>query len=104
MPNPINAYIINLLKIEFDPIKNAVNIANRELPFEMVAEFDFDGAVIEQDTRKPYPEIRLVASGFIGQRLHILCFTPIAGGIRVISLRKANPRERKYHENRKTLD
>jgi uncharacterized protein len=34
-----------------------------------------------------------VALGQIGERLHVLCFTPIEGGIRVISLRKANDRE-----------
>ncbi|MBY5943430.1 BrnT family toxin [Halomonas sp. DP5N14-9] len=33
----------------------------------------------------------------IGQRVHVVCFTPIEGGIRVISLRKANAREvRRY--------
>ena len=33
----------------------------------------------------------------IGQRAHVVCFTPIEGGIRVISLRKANAREvRRY--------
>ena len=92
------------MKIEFDPNKSAANIAKRELSFEMVDQFGFDEAVIEQDNRKAYPEARYVASGFIGLRLHILCFTPIAGGIRVISLRKANDRERKYHENSKTFD
>jgi uncharacterized DUF497 family protein len=29
--------------------------------------------------------------------LHVLCFTPIAGGIRVISFRKANAREVRNH-------
>ncbi len=99
MQTSINAYTINPLKIEFDPTKNAANIANRELPFEMVAEFDFDGALISQDTRKPYPEIRLNALGYLGERLHAVCFTPIAGGIRVISFRKANKREERMYAN-----
>jgi hypothetical protein len=29
----------------------------------------------------------------LGQRVHVLCFTETAEGIRVISLRKANSRE-----------
>ncbi|MCW9733807.1 hypothetical protein L5B97_10105 [Avibacterium sp. 20-15] len=34
-------------------------------------------------------------------RLHILVFTPIKTGIRVISFRKANAREVKKYEDRK---
>lgn len=86
------------MHIEFDPLKNAANIARRDLNFERVAEFDFSTAVIEQDLRKPYPEACFVAVGFIGTRLHVLCFTPIAGGIRVISFRKANNREVRNYE------
>lgn len=48
--------------------------------------------------RKAYPEVRYVAVGFLDSRLHVLCFTPIAGGIRVISFRKANQREVRDYE------
>ena len=65
----------------------------------MVAEFDFDGAVMSQDTRKLYPEIRFNALGYLGERLYFVCFTPIAGGIRVISFRKANKREERSYAN-----
>ena len=85
------------MHIEFDPAKNEANIRQRGLSFERAAEFDFGTAVIAQDTRKPYPEARLVTVGFLGERLHVLCFTPVAGGIRVISFRKANAREGKQH-------
>ena len=81
------------MHIEFDPAKNEVNIRNRRLSFEQAAEFDFHTAVVAQDTRKAYTETRFVAVGFLDKRLHVLCFTPRAGGIRVISFRKANARE-----------
>ena len=81
------------MQIEFDANKSDANVQNRGLSFEMVAEFDFSTAYVAQDTRKAYPEVRFVATGFLGKRLHVLCFTPVAGGIRVISFRKANPRE-----------
>jgi uncharacterized DUF497 family protein len=68
------------------------------LSFERVREFDFETAVVEQDIRKQYPEERYVAAGFLDGRLHVLCFTPIPEGIRVISFRKANTREVKRHE------
>ena len=87
------------MQIEFDhPAKSDRNARERGLPFERAAEFDFAGAMIRRDTRKPYPEVRYVALGMLGGRLHVLCFTPVAGGIRVISFRKANSREVKDYE------
>ena len=86
------------MRIEFDPAKNEGNIRLRGLSFERVAQFDFDTAVVVQDARKQYPEIRFVAVGMLDARLHVLCFTPIDGGIRVISFRKANQREVRRHE------
>lgn len=86
------------MHIEFDPAKSERNIRERGLSFERVVEFDFSSATIRPDVRKPYPEPRYVALGFLGGRLHVLCFTPVAGGIRVISFRKANPREVRHHE------
>ncbi|MBT9476496.1 BrnT family toxin [Polaromonas sp.] len=69
------------MKIEFDVFKNERNIHQRSLQFERVADFDFNTAIVQQDIR-----------------LHVLCFTPIDGGIRVISFRKANPREIRSYE------
>ena len=90
------------MKIEFDKIKSARNEKERRLPFTMVEDFTFDTALIKEDTRSNYPERRFVATGYLKQRLCILCFTPVKGGIRVISLRKANKREIKAYEKEKT--
>jgi uncharacterized DUF497 family protein len=87
------------MKITFDPVKNARNLAERGLSFERAEAFQFSSAIVRQDIRKPYPEVRLVALGFLEARLHVLCFTPVAEGIRVISFRKANAKERKDYEN-----
>jgi uncharacterized DUF497 family protein len=92
------------MHIEFDAAKNEINIATRGLSFERAAEFDFGTAGIAQDTRKAYPEARFVALGFLDKRLHVLCFTPKAGGIRVISFRKANAREVKDYDQTRTTD
>lgn len=86
------------MHIEFDAAKNEANIRDRGSSFERTADFDFGTTVIDQDTRKAYPEVRFVAVGFLGKRLHVLCFTPVAGGIRVISFRKANAREVRDHD------
>ncbi len=90
--------------IEFDLAKNERNIAERGLSFARVAEFDFSGAIVDVDDRKVYAEVRYVATGLLGSRLHVLCFTPIDGGIRVISLRKANRRETRAYEQTRTID
>ncbi len=86
------------MKIEFDAPKNERNIHERSLSFERAADFDFNTAIVQQDARKPYPEVRFVALGFLDARLHVLCFTPVDGGIRVISFRKANSREIRSYE------
>ena len=86
------------MRIDFDPKKSQKNIDERSLSFETVAEFDFETAIYSEDVRYPYPEKRFVAMGYLGERLHVLCFTPIEEGIRVISFRKANTREVSRYE------
>lgn len=87
------------MKIEFDPKKSEKNVSNRGLSFDEAIEFNWETAVYIEDNRKKYPERRFVAMGYLGVRLHIICFTPIVGGIRIISFRKANKREvRRYEE------
>lgn len=86
------------MRIEFDAAKNERNIRERGLSFERAAQFDFAGASVRQDVRRAYPEVRFVALGLLDRRLHVLCFPPVAGGIRVISFRKANSREVTDHE------
>jgi uncharacterized protein len=90
--------------IDFDPTKNATNVRERDLDFQRANEFDWGTAQIEQDIRKHYPEPRFVAVGYLALRLHVLCFTPVAGGIRVISFRKANKREVKDYDQTRTLN
>ena len=86
-----------MVKIGFDPAKNAANMASRGLPFELVEQLDWAHALMKEDTRKAYGERRFHVLGFIGERLHALVFTPREGKVHVISLRKANSREVKRY-------
>jgi len=61
------------VEISYDPKKNARNIARRRPSFERVHEFDFLRATVEVDDRVDYGETRLIAVGFLEQRLHVLC-------------------------------
>ena len=92
------------MKIECDPNKNHRNIEERGLPYEHAADFDFETALVWEDVRKNYPERRFVAIGFLEKRLHVLVFSLKPGSIRVISFRKANPREVKTYEKAATPD
>lgn len=92
------------MQIAFDPEKNERNIRDRDLPFERAAEFEFENAVVYVDSRQNYGEDRYIAIGHLQGRLHVLCFTETAVGIRVISFRKANDREVKRHAKVQTHD
>ena len=81
------------MPISFDPGKNERNIAERGISFELVEDFEWNGALVAEDIRKDYGERRFQALGVIAGRLYALVFTPRAGAVHVISLRKANRRE-----------
>ena len=84
---------------EWDEAKRTSNLAKHGVDFADVARFDSIGAVAEAEERRG--EARYVATGYIGNRLHKLVYLMRGGNIRVISLRKANNREREiYHERR----
>jgi hypothetical protein len=86
------------MEIEFDPEKSAKNAEVRGLPFDLVAEFDFEMALVAPDTRGPYGEERFIAVGLIGARLHVVAYTVRGARLRVISFRKANAREVERYE------
>jgi uncharacterized protein len=83
---------------EWDENKCAANLAKHGVDFAIVEDFEWDTASVEPDTRKDYGEPRFIATGYIGTHLYVLVFTPRKGRIRVIGLRKANPREVKRYE------
>lgn len=82
------------MRLTFDPAKSARHEAERGLAFSLAEEFDWSGALIVEDTRRDYEERRYQALGTIGEHLHMLVFTPREGNVHVISLRRANRRER----------
>ncbi len=78
------------MKIEFDPAKDVINLEKHGISLALAEQFDFDTALITQDLRHDYGEVRWSAVGFIHQRLHFLVYTWRGDALRVISLRKAN--------------
>jgi uncharacterized DUF497 family protein len=85
------------MAIIFDPAKSAKNVTERGLSFELVAELDWDRAIIDEDMRKDFGDLRLLILAPPNGRLHALVATPRGRDLRVISFRKANKKEiRKY--------
>ena len=81
---------------EWDEAKRKSNLAKHDVDFSVVETFDWLTAKSKQSDRRG--ESRLAATGFIGNRLYRVIFTERGDLIRIISLRKANPREVREYE------
>jgi uncharacterized protein len=90
------------IQYEWDEGKRLWTIQHRGVDFRSAELFDWETAMVICDDRKEYGEPRFVATGFIGDRLHVMAFTIRSEVIRIISMRKANNRERRAYE--KALD
>jgi uncharacterized DUF497 family protein len=85
------------MNYEFDSAKDENNLDKHGLSLADVEGFEWETAVVREDTRKQYAEQRFEAAGFIGERLHVMIYCLRSNAIRVISLRKANAREVKRY-------
>jgi len=88
--------------IEFDPDKDAVNIAKHGVSLRLAERIELDDAVVIPDLRRDYGEPRWTALQTIDGRLHVLVFTARSGATRAISLRKANDREQKFFDRKRS--
>lgn len=89
-----------IVEIEFDPAKDRANLVKHGLSLLAAEGFDWDTALEREDDRFDHGEVRFVALGLIGDRLHGLVFPEgsHADAIRAISLRLAEKHEvRFYH-------
>ena len=76
---------------EWDEAKRRGNIAKHGIDFESVHLFDWTTASYERSMR--HGEERVFALGYVGNRLHAIAYVARGENARIISLRKANPRE-----------
>ncbi|HEY0569333.1 MAG TPA: BrnT family toxin [Xanthobacteraceae bacterium] len=82
------------MKITCDPIKRATTLAERGLDFEDAAEV-FRGDTLDfPDVRRDYGELRMLTVGHLRGRMVIVIWTPRGNARHVISMRKANAREK----------
>ena len=85
------------MSCEFDPAKDESNLEKHGMSLADADGFEWETAVVREDARKQYAEPRFEAKGYIGDRLHVMVFCLRVQTLRVISLRKANPREVKSY-------
>jgi uncharacterized protein len=88
------------MNFDHDPKKLAENVAKHGVWFHEADDFEWVTADIVVDNRRRYPETRFRATGRIGDRLYVLVFCLREVSVRIISLRKANPREVKRYVRR----
>jgi uncharacterized DUF497 family protein len=86
------------VKISFAPVKRARTLADRGLDFADAGKV-FAGTVFEfEDDRVAYPERRYSTIGMLEDRMVVVIWVGAEDGRRVISMRKANARERTRFE------
>lgn len=82
------------MEIEYDPVKRQKTWQHRRLDFARCLEV-FRGPVLEmEDSRFDYDEPRFITLGLLDTRIVVVVWTPRDDKRRIISMRKANARER----------
>ncbi len=85
------------MHIEFDPAKDSSNQAKHGVSLALAAQLDWGSALVWADSRTSYGEARQSALGLMGERMYFVAFVDRADVRRVISLRKANNREKLHY-------
>ncbi|KFI24567.1 hypothetical protein CG51_17765 [Haematobacter missouriensis] len=86
------------MDLDWDEDKRERTLQERGLDFVDVAAARWDNALTAEDQREEYGERRFVSLVPIQDRLCVVAWCIRGKGLRVISLRKANARERKRYE------
>jgi uncharacterized DUF497 family protein len=86
------------MEITCDPAKRAKTLTERGLDFEDAADVFAGTTITAEDDRRDYGETRYQTFGLLNERLVALVWTPRGEARHIISMRKANERERKKFE------
>jgi len=88
------------MEFEWDPAKNGTNLPKHNFDFED-AELVFGGPCFTfADRRFDYGEERLIRIGLLAGRAVVIAHARRGDRTRIISMRKANRRERKVYQER----
>jgi uncharacterized DUF497 family protein len=88
------------MAIRYDPAKREWTLRERKLDFNDAAKV-FAGWTLDiPDLRRDYREPRINTVGYLYGRMVIVCWTPRGSDRRIISMRKANDREKARYRQR----
>ena len=82
----------------YDPLKRALILATRGLDFDDAMQVFGGTTVTTEDDRKDYGETRYLTFGMLDERLVAVVWTPRDEARHIITMWKANDRERKRYE------
>lgn len=85
------------MHITYDPDKAAANFVKHGVSLALAGDLEWESAVTWPDARRGYGEPRQCALALLGERLFFVAFVDRADRRRVISLRKANDREKRHY-------
>jgi uncharacterized DUF497 family protein len=85
------------MQIEFDPAKDAANLAKHGVSLALARELDWEAALVWVDDRFEYGELRIIALAPKTGILYYVAFVNRGEVRRIISLRRANRREVKRY-------
>jgi len=88
------------MDLEWDEDKRQKALRERQLDFGDVARFDPNSLLTFEDHRYDYGEQRFNTYGYLDGVLCTYCWTPRGDITRIISMRRANDRERKAYQDR----
>ena len=88
------------MEISFDENKRALILKERGLDFADAGQIFEGPEFTDQDFRFDYPEPRFQTYGLLDGRMIMIAWTPTDDGIRVISMRKCNDREKRRFAKR----
>ena len=94
------------MNITYSPDKDAANIKKHGVSLALATQLEWDTLWAMQDSRRDYGETRCIGYALLADRLYCVVFTDRGehetGERRIISLRKANNREKANYA--KTFD
>jgi uncharacterized DUF497 family protein len=85
------------MQIEFDPLKDAGNLAKHGVSLGLAYELDWNAALVWVDDRFEYGELRMIALAPRTNTLSCGAFVDRGDVRRIISLRRATRREVKHY-------
>lgn len=87
------------MKIDFDPVKDARNIAKHGVSLALAEQLEWEWMVCREDDRIAYGEIRMACYVPIGSKVYAVVFCEEHDVYRIVSLRPADSKEVRYYAN-----